>query len=125
MALVRRAVSALVGRGVETPRELVEQYPELADVRLREGGLPPRIAGWMLGQRSVSAITLWHTVFVAPGTPLTAELLLHELRHVRQFQSSAAFPMLYVWESLRRGYQANRYEVDARTFAEAIHVQKI
>lgn len=117
MDAVRRAVSLIVGRRVALPHDLVHRYPELAVLRLREGGLPPRLAGWMLGQRRVSAITLWRTIFIAPGTTLAAELLLHELRHVHQFQGSSAFPILYVWESLRRGYYANRYEVDARTFA--------
>ena len=27
------------------------------------------------------------------------------------------FPQRYVWESLRRGYTANRFEVDARRYA--------
>jgi fructose-1,6-bisphosphatase I len=72
----------------------------------------------MLRQRTVSALTLWRTIFIAPGTALAPELLLHELRHMHQFQGSSAFPILYVWESLRRGYHANRYEVDARTFAD-------
>jgi hypothetical protein len=46
-------------------------------------------------------------------------LLLHELRHVDQFEGTAAFPILYVWESIRRGYAMNRYEVDARAYAAA------
>jgi len=48
---------------------------------------------------------------------MSAELLLHELRHVHQFQASAAFPLQYLWETLRRGYFANRFEVDARAYA--------
>jgi hypothetical protein len=50
---------------------------------------------------------------------LEAELLLHEIRHVQQFQASASFPIQYVWESLRRGYHSNRFEVDARRYASA------
>jgi hypothetical protein len=46
-------------------------------------------------------------------------LLLHEIRHVAQFEASAAFPLLYLWESLRRGYVRNRFEVDARAYAAA------
>jgi hypothetical protein len=70
-----------------------------------------------LGVRSVSAITLWHTIWLAPDASVSEELLLHELRHVDQFASTAAFPLLYVWESLRRGYVANRFEVEARAYA--------
>ena len=38
----------------------------------------------------------------------TPELLLHELRHVHQFQADRAFPLRYVWRSLRHGYLRNR-----------------
>jgi hypothetical protein len=79
--------------------------------------LPVRVGGWCLGQRSVAAITLWHTIWLAPDIVPPAELLLHELRHVAQFEASRAFPVLYLWESLRRGYVRNRFEVDARAYA--------
>lgn len=117
MGVVDQTLTALVGRPAPLPAALVARYPELAAIRLRTGGLAPRVAGWFLGRRTVSAITLWHTVFAAPDAHLDAELLLHELRHVHQFQGSSAFPILYLWESLRRGYHDNRYEADARTFA--------
>jgi hypothetical protein len=81
------------------------------------GGLPPRIAGWALGQSSVAAITLRRTVFLSPGVALEPGLLLHEFRHVEQFLESKTFPIRYLWESLRRGYEANPYEVDARRFS--------
>ena len=44
-------------------------------------------------------------------------LLLHELRHVHQFEASLAFPLLYLWESLVHGYKDNRFEADARAYA--------
>ena len=110
-------VEALIGRRVALPAIIVSQYPELDGVRWRRGGLPVSVAGWFLRQRSAAAVTLWHTVFLAPGVPLEAELLLHELRHVHQFEASFAFPLLYLWESVRRGYFANRFEVDAREYA--------
>ncbi len=110
-------VSAVIGCPVELPRGLVERYPELAAARWRRGGLPVRVGGWCLGQRSAAAITLWDTVWLAPGVTLSDELLLHELRHVHQFQASAAFPAWYLWETVRRGYSRNRFEVDARAYA--------
>ena len=110
-------IAALVGVPTALPPELTRRYPELRGARWRRGGLPPRIGGWALGARSVAAITLWRTVFLAPEAPLTAELLLHELRHVHQFEASRAFPALYLLESLRRGYSRNRYETDARSWA--------
>ena len=52
-------------------------------------------------------------------TAVDEDLLLHESRHVAQFGATWAFPLLYLWESLHRGYWNNRYEVDAREYARA------
>jgi hypothetical protein len=106
-----------MGREMELPPSLVERFPELATVRWRRGGLPVRLGGLFLGRASVAAITLWRTVFLGRHVPLDPELLLHELRHVHQFQANPAFPLLYVWESLLHGYQRNRFEADARAYA--------
>jgi len=113
----RRVVVGLVGEATELPPHLVARYPELRRARWRCGGLPVRVGGWCLGHASVSAITLWHTIWLAPDTSPSAELLLHELRHVDQFEASAAFPLQYLWESATRGYVGNRFEVDARRYA--------
>jgi hypothetical protein len=107
----------IVGEPVELPKELRARYPELDIVTLRQGGIPPHVAGWLFGQRSVAAITLWRTIFLGEGTALSADLLLHELRHVEQFGRGKAFPLHYIWQSLRHGYHRNRYEVDARDYA--------
>ncbi|MFN2566940.1 MAG: DUF4157 domain-containing protein [Gemmatimonadaceae bacterium] len=113
----RAILAAVIGRPLALPPPLVERFPELAAARWRRGGLPVRIAGLFLGRASAAAITLWRTVFLATHARLDAELLLHELRHVHQFQASPAFPLLYVWESLFRGYHRNRFEADARAYA--------
>lgn len=110
-------ISTLIGREISLPASLSARYPELGRVRWRRGGLPVRVAGWFLGQGSAAAITLWQTVFLAPSVALGAELLLHEFRHVQQFEESMTFPVRYLWESARRGYFANRFEVDAREYA--------
>jgi hypothetical protein len=110
-------LAALIGQGIELPRPITERFPELARVRWRRGGLPPRIAGLFLGRASVAAITLWRTVFLERDAAFDPELLLHELRHVHHFQTTPAFPLLYVWESLRHGYERNRFEADARAYA--------
>ena len=119
MGPLRRLAAGLIGEPFPLPPPLVGRYPELSGVRWRRGGLPPRIGGWVLGTRSVAAITLWRTVFLAPGTEVAPELLLHELAHVQQFQDSRAFPVRYLWESVRVGYSRNRYEIAARRFAAA------
>jgi hypothetical protein len=112
-------IQALIGRPTTLSAEVLQWYPELARAKWRRGGLPVRVGGWCLGQRTVSAITLWKTIWLAPDLEPTVELLLHELRHVHQFEASRAFPILYLWESLRRGYVSNRFEADARRYAAA------
>jgi hypothetical protein len=107
----------LIGRELRLPPPIVERFPELATVRWRRGGIPVRVAGLFLGRSSAAAITLWRTVFLDPRARIDAELLLHELRHVHQFQANLAFPLLYLWESLLHGYQRNRFEADARAYA--------
>jgi hypothetical protein len=110
-------VTTVIGRRIALPSRVLDQYPELVAVNWRRGGLPVNVAGWFLGQRSVAAITLWRTVFLSPSVLVDAELLLHEFRHVQQFEASPTFPLRYLFESVRRGYFANRFEVDAREYA--------
>jgi hypothetical protein len=109
--------NALVGTPIELPAPLRARYPELEAARWRRGGLALRIGGWFLGRSTVSGITLRRTVHLAPNAPLDPELLLHELRHVHQFEGDRSFPLRYLWGSLRHGYQDNPYEADARAFA--------
>ncbi len=117
MGVGSRVVKALIGESLEPPPEIVRAYPELAGANYRRGGLPVRIGGWALGTNTAAAITLRRTIFLAPATPITAELLLHELRHVHQFLEHWAFPVSYLWQSIRYGYTRNAYEVDARRYS--------
>lgn len=117
MGAVSRLVDSLIGERIELPQELAERFPELEEATYRRGGLPVRIAGWVLGMSSAAAITLWKTVFIARDTLIDADLLLHELRHVHQFSEHKAFPVSYLWQSIRYGYTRNAYEVDARRYS--------
>lgn len=112
-------VKTIAGTVEPLPPALVAQFPELGVVRLRRGGLLPRVGGWCLGRGTVAGITVGRTVWLGARTAPSAELLLHERRHVHQFASVRAFPLRYVWESLRRGYHHNRFEVEARQYANA------
>jgi hypothetical protein len=112
-----RFTSFLFGEPITLPPALVVRYPELAGASWRRGGLALRIGGWCLGSATVTAITLWRTVFLAPHAPLDPELLLHEVRHVHHFQGQRSFPLRYLWGTLRYGYLNNPYEADARAFA--------
>jgi hypothetical protein len=107
----------LVGSPITLPALLLTRFPELGTARWRRGGLALRVGGWCLGRASVSGITLWHTIWLAEHARLEPELLLHELRHVHQFQGDRAFPLRYLWRSLRHGYSDNPYEADARAYA--------
>jgi hypothetical protein len=110
-------VELLLGRPLALPASLLARHPELGEATWRRGGLPPRIGGWALGQSSVSGITLGRTVFLAPFAALEPALLLHELAHVHQFARDGAFPVRYLWESIRRGYRRNRFELEADRYA--------
>ncbi len=111
-------IAETVGLPIALPAEIVEEFPELAGVRWRHGGMPLRFGGWALGQSSVAGITLGRTVFLSRREKLSVRLLLHELAHVRQFRRDKAFPMRYLWESARHGYARNRFELEADQFAE-------
>ena len=124
-AAAARAVGRpLVGRAYALPPDLLARYPELAEVRWRRGGLPLRVGGWCLGRSTVSGITLWRTVFLADAAGLAPALLLHELAHVRQFAGGRGFPLAYCWESLRRGYRCNRFELEADAFAARVLAER-
>jgi hypothetical protein len=117
MGLVGRIRTALIGEPEVLAHDLVRRYPELARLRLRRGGLPPRVGGWALGRATVAAITLRQWVFLAPDVPAHPPLLLHELRHLEQFEASPLFPVRYLWASLRHGYHDNPFEADARDYS--------
>jgi hypothetical protein len=107
----------LFGARIQLPTEILSKYPQLRQARFRVGGLPPKIAGFALGDSTVAAITLGSTVFISPRETLTPALLLHEFRHVEQHRESKTFPIQYLWECLRKGYKANRFEVDADNYS--------
>ena len=110
-------IRALFGTSLNPRQEVLARYPELRAARFRLGGLPVRVGGWLLGRSRVDAVTLGRTIFVAREIEPSAELLLHELRHVQQFCESRTFPFRYIWETVRRGYFENLFERDARSFA--------
>jgi hypothetical protein len=88
-------------------------------IRIRKGSLLARLAAWKLGSPQV-AITVGRTIHLH-NTPLDVfrkdeRWVRHELKHVEQFLRHGFFTfiLLYTWESLRKGYYHNRFEVEAR-----------
>lgn len=92
-------------------------------VRIKEGTLFARMAARKLNCTTVAAV-LGNTIHLwnisredfLKRTPW----VVHEIAHVRQFQEYGflRFSALYLWESARKGYYNNRFEVEARV-AEA------
>jgi hypothetical protein len=92
-------------------------------IRIREGSLFARIAACKLRSQTVAAVLgdtihLWN-VSREDFLQRTA-WVVHEVEHVRQFRRYGVvrFSFLYLWESARKGYHNNRFEVEARV-AEA------
>jgi hypothetical protein len=114
MSLLERARATILGRRIPPPPALPpDSVP--AGVVLREGRLVPWIGG-VLGRMGgpAAAVTLRRTIIVSPAYPITPALIAHELTHVRQWRQDRLFPVRYALASLRHGYEANPYEVEAR-----------
>ena len=93
------------------------------DFNIKENSWLAKIAAKKLKVNSV-AIVLGKTVHLYKST--RAEFLQderwlkHELCHIKQFKQYGYFNFIvrYLWESLRKGYYNNRYEVEARNAEE-------
>ena len=88
-------------------------------VTIKERSWIARLAAWKLDAPAV-ALTLGDTIHLHKATALMLVRdpgwLRHELKHVEQFRRHGFFRflLLYAWESLRKGYHDNRFEVEAR-----------
>jgi hypothetical protein len=66
--------------------------------------------------RRFDGYAAWWTIFLRSEPAAAEDLVCHELCHVWQMQNHPfAMPLSY----LRRGYDANRYEAEAREAVEA------
>ncbi len=88
-------------------------------VQIRENSRLARIAARQLGTRNVAMVvgSTIHLHGVNRAAFLARESwVCHELRHVAQYEryGLAGFLLRYLWESMRRGYHANRFEAEAR-----------
>jgi hypothetical protein len=111
--VIHRLVESVLGASFQPPPSLVPLVPP--GVRLRRGRLIPYLGGVMAGMKgSAAAVALRRTIILRPDVTLTRRLLLHELAHVRQWESDRLFAVRYSVETLRRGYLQNRYEREAR-----------
>lgn len=88
-------------------------------VRIRENSLLARLAARRLGTARL-AMVIGHTIHlhaVSKQDFLRRESwVCHELRHVAQYEELGKIGFLYRYllESMRNGYQNNRFEIEAR-----------
>lgn len=84
-----------------------------------ENSLLSRVAAWKLGCSSV-AMVLGKTIYLHNVTKdefiQNAAWLKHELCHIAQFKKygNIRFVILYLWESIIKGYYNNKFEIEAR-----------
>ena len=86
---------------------------------IKENSWLAKLAAIKLGTKAV-AMVLGKTIHLYNTTE--AEFLQdekwvkHELCHIKQFKEHGYFLFLvkYIWESIKKGYYSNRFEVEAR-----------
>lgn len=92
---------------------------QTADYIIKENSWLARIAARKLKSESV-AMVLGKTIHLhntSKSVFLNDERWLkHELCHVKQFKQHGyiGFVVKYLWESIRKGYYNNKFEVEAR-----------
>ena len=97
----------------------------MKEVRIKENSLLARIAAYKLKTKQC-AIVINRTIYLhntsRENFMANRKWLLHELKHVEQYQRYGAirFILLYLYETVRRGYHNNRFEVEAREAEENI-----
>lgn len=70
------------------------------------------------------AIVIGKTIYLYNTTPSSfisnKKWLCHELKHVEQYEQLGVllFLTLYLWESIKKGYRNNKFEVAARAAEE-------
>ena len=95
-------------------------------IKIKENSPLARLAAKKLKTKNM-AMTLGRTIHLynADRSQLTnnKRWLRHELKHVEQFGRYGffLFLILYTYESLRKGYHNNRFEVEARNAEDDEH----
>ena len=91
----------------------------MKEVRIKEDSLLARLAAYRL-QTKRCAIVINKTIYLHNTTREeftdNRKWLLHELKHVEQYQRYGVlrFFLLYLYETIKKGYRNNRFEVEAR-----------
>jgi hypothetical protein len=90
---------------------------------IKENSIFARIAAKKMGSDSVAMVLgkNIHLHHISKDAFLSNQRLVkHELCHVRQYQQHGfiGFLVKYIWESIRKGYYNNKFEVEARKAEE-------
>ncbi len=91
----------------------------MKEVHIKENSLLARLAAYKLKNKQC-AIVINRTIYLHNTTKAdfmaNRKWLLHELKHVEQYQryGTIRFIVLYLYETIRKGYRNNRFEVEAR-----------
>ena len=86
---------------------------------IKENSWLAKIAAWKLSSQSV-AMVLGKTIHLHNTTKenflQNKKWVKHELCHIQQFRQHGCIGFIakYLWESMRKGYYNNRFEVAAR-----------
>ena len=89
------------------------------DYNIKENSWIAKLAAKKLGSNRV-AIVIGKTIHLHNTTKQVflrdEKWVKHELCHVKQFKENGSLRFItkYLWESIKHGYQNNRYEVEAR-----------
>jgi hypothetical protein len=92
-------------------------------INIKENSWLAKIAAFKLGAKAV-AMVLGKTIHLYNTTKADflqdEKWLKHELCHIKQFKEHGyiGFIIKYIWESMRKGYYNNRFEVEARNAEE-------
>lgn len=94
------------------------------DFRIKEGSWLAALASAMLVSKRM-AIVLGRTIHLFNVTRedfiSNKKWLKHELCHIEQYRryGTCRFVFMYLGETLKKGYRQNKFEVEARKFAES------
>ena len=94
-------------------------------IRVKERSFIARIAAFVLRTNNV-AIVFGRTIYLWNATKEdlinNKKWLRHELVHVQQFLRYGFLPFIfmYLWESVKKGYYQNKFEVEARNFENQV-----
>jgi hypothetical protein len=87
-------------------------HPVPPGVVIRRSKLIPAIGGMLMGgsRTPAGAVTLGRTILWNAATPVTDDLIVHELVHVEQWSEDPLFALKYCAEWFRHGYHENPFE---------------